>query len=817
VGALRTLRIMISRKNIIDKCLTHCINSGISDRGLQIAEEIMRSEPARRVSASGSVGNSATRFVSQKMGVIIQSESKTGELPNIYHKEFDKSVIGYWDQPHHRVELDYVSKGGRRCRTTSTLDFFVVSDGFIGFEECKPQYQLQRLINENPNRFKYNKNMRKYEIPPLATYLEGTGLEHRVVVNDEFENLVTKNIMFLYAYAGLDKNKEYEGKIGKVRSLMTELQSLSIAELTTLIPNLNRRDIYQALWSQDLFSDLSSKEIVKEDENLIIHLKKPSEKEDGKEQSKCLTEPLLGDPRYTEEVTRRWGLIKPVIERKRSISFVAKNGGGCRKKISRWVKSYEEKGILGLYPQHSKKGNYQHKISQTNINDIENLINEEYIKSSAPSVVHVYRLYVHSCEQKCQRPVSKSTFHQFVREMTDKNSIRRREGSKRAYKETEFTEEYDTEERKIFRKTSYFLERCHIDHTELDLEIVSDSGANLGRPWLTAIIDEYSKYVLTIHLSFDRPSSKTLMNTIRSLVSRHKVLPMTFVVDGGGEFESKYFETFSANYQCHIDSRRGSPQGGAPVERFFGELGVQTINNMTGNTKNMKDVRSVSRSHNPKRNSLWTPNELNNFLEERINHYNSTYAVIGEDSPEQMKCKSNERCETDIVKHVEFDNDFLMNTLLAPNPETRRISRKGAVNVNNIEYRNSSFDVKRNVGETVFVRYDPSNKNAVYAYVGKKWHLFKSTHYFPIQESYFGLLDSEISERLNNLKLKKREKSRKESAVKLNEAESKLKKKTSIKNSSEDMEKIGPKKETQEKKDKGDIWKRVIPTHFKDE
>jgi transposase InsO family protein len=50
----------------------------------------------------------------------------------------------------------------------------------------------------------------------------------------------------------------------------------------------------------------------------------------------------------------------------------------------------------------------------------------------------------------------------------------------------------------------------HIDHTELDVELVcSRTGRGLGRPWLTVLIDAYSRRVLAAYLTFDPPSYRS--------------------------------------------------------------------------------------------------------------------------------------------------------------------------------------------------------------------------------------------------------------------------------------------------------------------
>ena len=59
-------------------------------------------------------------------------------------------------------------------------------------------------------------------------------------------------------------------------------------------------------------------------------------------------------------------------------------------------------------------------------------------------------------------------------------------------------------------------EICHIDHTQLDIELVcSRTGRTLGRPWATLLIDATSRRILAIYLTFDEPSYRSCMMVLR--------------------------------------------------------------------------------------------------------------------------------------------------------------------------------------------------------------------------------------------------------------------------------------------------------------
>ena len=101
-------------------------------------------------------------------------------------------------------------------------------------------------------------------------------------------------------------------------------------------------------------------------------------------------------------------------------------------------------------------------------------------------------------------------------------------------------------------------EIVHLDHTQLDLELVSQHGTRLGRPWVTFAVDAYSRPILGLYLSFDPPAYRACMMVLRACVRRHQRLPQSIVVDGGPECHSVYFESLLARYYYTKKTRPGA-------------------------------------------------------------------------------------------------------------------------------------------------------------------------------------------------------------------------------------------------------------------
>lgn len=69
--------------------------------------------------------------------------------------------------------------------------------------------------------------------------------------------------------------------------------------------------------------------------------------------------------------------------------------------------------------------------------------------------------------------------------------------------------------------TTYPLERVEIDNFLADVHLIHpQSGAVLGRPWITAAVDHYSGAILGYYISFAPPNAVSVLGALR-----HAVLP----------------------------------------------------------------------------------------------------------------------------------------------------------------------------------------------------------------------------------------------------------------------------------------------------
>ncbi|MGR5302929.1 MULTISPECIES: Mu transposase C-terminal domain-containing protein [Vibrio] len=148
--------------------------------------------------------------------------------------------------------------------------------------------------------------------------------------------------------------------------------------------------------------------------------------------------------------------------------------------------------------------------------------------------------------------------------------------------------------------TSAVLERVEIDHTMVDIFTVHPvHRVTLGRPWLTQLVDCYSKAVIGFYLGFEPPSyvsvSLALKNAIQrkdDLLSSYESIenewlcygiPDLLVTDNGKEFLSKAFDKACESLLINVHQNRVEvPDNKPDVERKYGTINTSLLDDLPG-------------------------------------------------------------------------------------------------------------------------------------------------------------------------------------------------------------------------------------------
>jgi len=150
------------------------------------------------------------------------------------------------------------------------------------------------------------------------------------------------------------------------------------------------------------------------------------------------------------------------------------------------------------------------------------------------------------------------------------------------------------------RLASRILERVEIDHSPLKVVVGTKAGP-LGQPWLTILIDYYSRMIVGFCIGFEPPSYAVLMEALR-----HAILPKTYVAarypritgswpcfglperlvcDRGSDLTSSDLERAAFQLGIELDFMPPrTPHFKGTVESFFDNLNDQLISSLPGRT-----------------------------------------------------------------------------------------------------------------------------------------------------------------------------------------------------------------------------------------
>ena len=131
-----------------------------------------------------------------------------------------------------------------------------------------------------------------------------------------------------------------------------------------------------------------------------------------------------------------------------------------------------------------------------------------------------------------------------------------------------------------------------VDHAQLDILLLREDGT-AGRPWLTAVLDDYSRAVAGYYLGFEPPSSLRTSLALRQGIWRKTDphwqicgIPELLYSDNGADFTSRHLEQVAVDLKMRlIFSTPGKPQGRGKIERFFRTVNEMFLCDLDGYTR----------------------------------------------------------------------------------------------------------------------------------------------------------------------------------------------------------------------------------------
>ncbi len=459
-------------------------------------------------------------------------------------------------------------------------------------------------------------------------------------------------------------------------------------------------------------------------------------------------------PEDQAEALSRYRVIEPYLN-----GYPPENETVPRRTVRHWKSKYLAAqqqygcGYIGLLSHRSAKGNRNRKLPEDTLTLIEKFILEDYETLKQKKMWEVYSALLRVCEQQGAIAPSYKAFTKEVKKRSSYEQIQKRQGRRAAYKQETFYWELN---RTTPRHGDRPFEIAHIDHTELDVELVcSRTGRSLGRPWVTFLIDAYSRRFLAVYLTFDSPSYRSCLMVLRLCVQRHNRLPQIIVVDNGAEFHSVYFETLLATFECTKKNRPPAKgRFGSVCERLFGTSNTQFVHNLQGNTQIMRQVRQVTKSVNPKKQAIWTLGLVYEYLcIWAYDIYDTSEHPALSQSPRDAFASGFLQSGNRSHRLIAYDENFYILTLPTTSTGKAKVQSGSGVKINYIYYWSNMFRDPQVENTSVPVRYDPFDAGIAYAFVQGQWVHCISQNYADFRgrsEKELNLASSELRKRSSN-------------------------------------------------------------------
>jgi putative transposase len=440
-------------------------------------------------------------------------------------------------------------------------------------------------------------------------------------------------------------------------------------------------------------------------------------------------------PTDFEKANRHYAIIKPWLA-----GHPAKDQSIPRRTIRDWIQKWRKAearygcGYVGLLFHYQACGNRQQKLPDKTLAMMNAFIANDYETLKQKTKVAVYGVLVRKCEEQGTVAPSYKTFRRAVQKRPRTEQVQKRQGKRAAYQHEPFYQELTLT---TPRHGDRPFEIGHIDHTQLDIELVcSHTGRNLGRPWGTFLSDAFSRRLLAVTLSFDPPSYRACMMVLRECVQLHSRLPQIIVVDGGREFESVYFETLLARYECSKKTRPAAkPRFGSVCERLFGTTNTRFIYNLLGNTQITRNVRQITKSVSPQEQACWTLGQFYPRLCEWAYDVYDTLAhpALGQ-SPRESFAMGMAQGGQRLQRLIPYDETFRMLTLPTTQKGTAKVMPRLGVKIRGLCYWSDALLDPEVEKTQVPVRYDPFNAGIAYAFIKGRWVQCLSEHYASFAE-----------------------------------------------------------------------------------
>ncbi|MCS5714680.1 Mu transposase C-terminal domain-containing protein [Herbiconiux sp. CPCC 205716] len=271
----------------------------------------------------------------------------------------------------------------------------------------------------------------------------------------------------------------------------------------------------------------------------------------------------------------RWRILRLHVEDQIPLAVLARDSGVALRTLQRWHRLYRNVGGTALDSRPRADTGTRRTAAET-VTFIERLA----LTRPRPALATLHRLAVDEAKRSGRSAPSYATVRQIVQALDPALVTLALEGP---------TSYRDKHELVFRRRAERPNQTWQADHTELDV-LVTGVGGKPDRPWLTIVMDDYSRGICGYTVFTGAPSAINTALALRQAIWRKTDpawamcgIPDILHVDHGSDFTSHHLERTAIELRIRIiHSTVGRPQGRGKIERFFRTINTELLATLPG-------------------------------------------------------------------------------------------------------------------------------------------------------------------------------------------------------------------------------------------
>lgn len=262
----------------------------------------------------------------------------------------------------------------------------------------------------------------------------------------------------------------------------------------------------------------------------------------------------------------KYDLLAPVLSGEQTVAMAAQQGHVSSRSVERWLRRFQDKGFDGLQPRRRKDW-------QTTKDDNRQWLEvAQALALSRPaySWAQIHRWIAEQALRRGLKAPNYPTVYRWCRALDPALRGMARQGIAHYQHQFELVHRWESQAPNALWQA---------DHTLLDVWISDERGRQV-RPWLTLIVDDYSRAVCGYVLSTEVPGALQIALALRHAI-RPKTntqwpvqgLPNQLYTDRGRDFLSDHIEEICLRLHIGVlRARPRQPRGKGKIERLFRTL-----------------------------------------------------------------------------------------------------------------------------------------------------------------------------------------------------------------------------------------------------